>query len=1180
MTWAANDLVAALRRQVLALEADLKIRVDGDDHDLRQPGVFEAWTHDYDAAFAAKRTAWTWQKWRNDRVTQTAVGWVLLTVFARYCEDHALVSSRWIGGADADHRAQALDGRRNYFQQHPEHTDREWLGQIIEHFAKLDATKALVDARAPLHLVSPSGDAARALLEFWWQQGSDGAPVYSFAGIDTRFLGDVYQDLSEYAKKTYALLQTPEFIEEFILDQTMEPALADRPLEGFTVIDPACGSGHFLLGAFKRLHERWQNEAPALGARELVQKALDGVHGVDINPFAVAIARFRLLVAAMQAAGDTTIEQTIAYQPHLTAGDSLLWGADQQLLPVSTLVGTTLRTIETEDAKSLRRILQRTHDVVVGNPPYPSPPDPAARSTYRLLYRSIHGKYTLTIPFLELFFNLAHSTGGERPPGWVGQITSNAFMKRDYGQKVVENYLKNIDIHSIIDSEGAWIPGHNSDGTPTVIIVGRNRKPVSPTVLTVQSNGLRETRAVIHSDYWQSIVDNIDSVDYSNKWITVQKMDRSTFYTHPWTIAGDGANELAARIDLHRSSLLGSLVERIGFFGVIGADEAFCIPETLYSNRRYTDTIYASLIQGKDIRDHCASSQARVFFPYTDSHSLENLDSFSKELRPFWGLRTSLGNRTAFSGKTYFEEGRPWFAWHQLPMDETTSPLSIGFAEVESHNHFILNRGGYVFNQTAPIIKLARNASTDDHIRLLGLLNSSLACFWLRHNCKPKGGAADHTWLRTYQFSSNRLKKFPLPEEMPITHAQPLADLTQKLQKCMLSDTLHDSIPSYDILSSKQRESTKLQQLLIARQEELDWDYYRIYGLVEDDLTYSGELPGIALGERAFEIALARSAHGEYGAWFERHGSTPVTEIPDRLPVSYQELLQRRLDVLNTNPYIRVLERPEHKRRWENSSWEQQLEPALRGWLLDQVENEALWFDRAGRPNPQSVGQLADILDRNEDFRSVLQLWAGDTNVATGKALSKLLADESVPFLAAYRYKSGGLEKRAAWENTWSLQRREDAGERLVSTIPVPEKYTSNDFVKATFAARRGEFDVPKERFISYPNAGRDTDTTELLGWAGWDHAEQALALAALISQRIEEGWDAAKLTPLLAGVHELAPWVRQWHNEIDPEYGESVADTIDDELTTRLNEFHLTVTDLTSWRPVPTTRGRRTRNS
>ena len=326
-----------------------------------------------------------------------------------------------------------------------------------------------------MHLVAPSGDAARTLLEFWWQQDDDGQPRYGFTGVDTRFLGDAYQDLSEHAKKTYALLQTPEFVEEFILDQTLEPALADRPLEGFTVIDPTCGSGHFLLGAFARLHERWQRHAPGLGARELVAKALDSVYGVDINPFAVAIARFRLLVAALHAAGDTSIEQKIGYTPHLAAGDSLLWGAPQQALDDDLLtLGQTVRADATENTAALKEILHRHHDVVVGNPPYITPKDAALNGTYRTMYRTCHMKYALTVPFMELLFHLAYSSGQERPAGWVGQITSNSFMKREFGSKLIEQFLPTVDLRMVIDTSGAYIPGH---GTPTVIIVGRNQRP-------------------------------------------------------------------------------------------------------------------------------------------------------------------------------------------------------------------------------------------------------------------------------------------------------------------------------------------------------------------------------------------------------------------------------------------------------------------------------------------------------------------------------------------------------------------------------------------------------------------------------------------------------------------------------------------------------------------------------
>ena len=96
-------------------------------------------------------------------------------------------------------------------------------------------------------------------------------------------------------------MQTPEFVEEFILDRTLTPSLDEFGLAGIRLIDPACGSGHFLLGAFARLLRAWFDREPGTPERALVQRALDGVYGVDINPFAAAIARFRLLVAALRA---------------------------------------------------------------------------------------------------------------------------------------------------------------------------------------------------------------------------------------------------------------------------------------------------------------------------------------------------------------------------------------------------------------------------------------------------------------------------------------------------------------------------------------------------------------------------------------------------------------------------------------------------------------------------------------------------------------------------------------------------------------------------------------------------------------------------------------------------------------------------------------------------------------
>ena len=128
-------------------------------------------------------------------------------------------------------------------------------------------------------------------------------------------------------------------------------------------------------------------------------------------------------------------------------------------------------TYATEDGPLLLTMLEEgRYDVVVGNPPYITVKDKALNQIYRSKYANVcKGTYALTVPFMALFFALAKS--GEQA-GWVGQITSNSFMKREFGTKLIEDFLAHQDLRLVVDTSGAYIPGH---GTPTVIIVGRNQ---------------------------------------------------------------------------------------------------------------------------------------------------------------------------------------------------------------------------------------------------------------------------------------------------------------------------------------------------------------------------------------------------------------------------------------------------------------------------------------------------------------------------------------------------------------------------------------------------------------------------------------------------------------------------------------------------------------------------------
>lgn len=150
---------------------------------------------------------------------------------------------------------------------------------------------------------------------------------------------------------------------------------------------------------------------------------------------------------------------------------------------------------------------------------------------------------------------------------------------------------------------------------------------------------------------------------------------------------------------------------------------------------------------------------------------------------------------------------------------------------------------------------------------------------------------------------------------------------------------------------------------MIALQEELDWQVYGLYGLLTDrevarTVTPSPDpetIPEARLGERAFEIVLARKVEaGEVEtAWFARHGSTPVTEIPAHWPDWYRNIVQARIDLITSRKDIALIERPECKRRWATDSWEKKERAALRNWLLDRCEDEDLWFEvREGMRHP------------------------------------------------------------------------------------------------------------------------------------------------------------------------------------------------------------------------------------
>ncbi len=799
-----KQLLTALQKRVTILEDDLRARCNAlaeVDAPLRK---------DYDEAREKGRTGLTYNAWRDEELTQVAVAWILAGVFVRFLEDNELIEVPFLAGGNPTRHQRAQDESSLFFRQHPTASERDYFEHVFGEVGRLPGMKDFFDRRHnPLWRVGPTADAAKSLLEFWRKSDPDtGRIIHEFADAEwnTRFLGDLYQDLSEAARKKYALLQTPVFVEEFILDRTLTPAIQTFGYKVVRMIDPTCGSGHFCLGSFERLFRLWQENEPGANPVGLAQKALDGVYGVDLNPFAIAIARFRLLLAALRASGIRQLRNAPDFRINLAAGDSLLHGSRfigtdshegvQQTFGGDDLFRDELKHFyETEDQEELHRILGQQYHAVVGNPPYITVKDKALNDAYRNRFDSCSGKYSLAVPFMERFFDLAviGDSKTHQFAGYVGMITSNSFMKREFGKKLIQEFIPDWDITHVIDAKDAYIPGH---GTPTVILFGKHQQAVIKTIRTVMgikgetSNPTDPAQGAV----WRSILSQLDQAGSENEFVSVADNPREGFCKHPWSIGGGGASELKELLDEAGEQTLEKVVESIGITCFTLEDDVYIQPLEALLRRGLVASDIREMVEGDNIRDWRMHRNDYAVFPYDSNFDLVRLHPSSNTYKFLWPARTNLANNKMFGQKTKIECGLAWYEYGRLTSHKLQTPLTLAYAAVATCSHFVLDRGGKVFKQSALVLKLPFGGTEDKCALLLGILNSSLACFWIKQVCYPKSSASgDISKVKgkpeanRYDINGSALLNFPvadlalrLPQKNVTAHSYGSFDLAAR----------------------------------------------------------------------------------------------------------------------------------------------------------------------------------------------------------------------------------------------------------------------------------------------------------------------------------------------------------------------------------------------------------------
>ena len=175
-------------------------------------------------------------------------------------------------------------------------------------------------------------------------------PLYSFDAVPLDFISSIYEEFVSTQKSTGAHY-TPGHIVDFILDGVLP---WDDPQWNIKILDPACGSGIFLVKAFQRLIYRWKNAHPGEEIKSATLKSMleQNIFGVDINPHAVRVASFSLYLTMCDAIDPRHYWKTVKF-PRLR---------DRNLLNTDFF---------REDIKGIRSDQDAgRYDLVIGNAPW------------------------------------------------------------------------------------------------------------------------------------------------------------------------------------------------------------------------------------------------------------------------------------------------------------------------------------------------------------------------------------------------------------------------------------------------------------------------------------------------------------------------------------------------------------------------------------------------------------------------------------------------------------------------------------------------------------------------------------------------------------------------------------------------------------------------------------------
>ncbi len=634
-------------------------------------------------------------------------------------------------------------------------------------------------------------------------------------------------------KKAGGVYYTPTYIVDYIVRQTVGKLVdgcTPAQVAKLTILDPACGSGSFLIGAYQFLldwhlhyyldHAKEKSAKGKNAAIYLFRKTDDGsevwrlttaekkrillnnIYGVDIDTQAVEVTKLSLLLKVLEGESAELIDNSLKLfkeralpdlESNIKCGNSLIGpdfydGKDMALFDLDA----QLKINAFDWHSAFPKIMASGgFDAVIGNPPYIGFHGFMTEKGYlKNSYTSAKGKFDYYLPFIERGLSL------NKEKGLLSYICPTNFMKREHGKELRRLLKQNVELVEICDFQDVQV--FTGALNYTGIFIFENKIPETNHQFTLKERSLSASPL---------------------------KVLQSSLTDAPWVFRQEDSSQFIKQVQSQPVTPLGEIAVGISEGIVTGQNQVFLLDKKRADELMLEEGLRRSCVRGRQIRRYQLDQVTEdVIYPYhlqeakTKPYSEGKLQDYPN------ALKYLEQQRQALSGRPYFEASSK--AWYELWCQRDLNQLAcnkIVVAELSDSNRFCIASNREFYGDTVCGITLSPNILESIYY-ILGLLNSRLIEAYYKRTTVPKANGF-------YIYKTMFLKTIPIRR---INFAKP-AEKAQHDKMVTLVErmlTLHKDKAAARLNAEK----AMMQQQIEVTDKQIDALVYALYGLTDAEI--------------------------------------------------------------------------------------------------------------------------------------------------------------------------------------------------------------------------------------------------------------------------------------------------------------------------------------------------------